>query len=104
VPSPMRSARVEVVPAVLAVAGLVVPLVGSGLAVWPLTLIWAGVLLAFAAWLLALRPRPQVAAVALVVALPILVVTAWEGGWWMLPAAVSQLWIELRKRDSPATP
>jgi hypothetical protein len=88
--------RVELIPAVLAVAGLAIPLIGSAWVVWPLTTAWAGSILAFAAWRTRFRPRRQTSALVLVIVLPILLLAAWEGSWWMIPAALAQLVIDAR--------
>ncbi len=93
--------RIELIPAALAVAGLAIPLIGSGGAVWPLTAAWAAIVVIFAVWRVRYGLGSRAPVVALVVALPILVLAGWEGGWWMIPAAVAQLVIDARAGDRP---
>ncbi len=91
--------RVELIPAALAVAGLGIQLVGSGWIVWQLTIVWVVILVSFAVLRIkfGLRGRPSVGV--LVIALPVLFLTAWEGGWGVIPAAVAQLVIDARMGD-----
>jgi hypothetical protein len=81
-------------PWVVALACLAVPLVGSGFVVWPAVLAWLWVLGAvFVAgrWL---RPDRTARVVFAVVALPLLVALAWEGGWYLIPSVVVWLAVE----------
>ena len=90
---------VRVVPWILALAGLAFPLVGTGFAVWPFTVGWLIALVV--GWLLGapmLPTRAHRIAAALVL-LPILVALAWEGGWWLIPADIAWLVIEVADRE-----
>lgn len=91
---------VWLLPWLLAWVGLVIPLVGSGFVIWfpiafwsvPLALAW----LASRRWL-GNSPRALRIAVALAL-LPILFITAWEGGWFLIPADLVWLAIEVADR------
>jgi hypothetical protein len=90
--------KVRLVPWILAVVGLAIPLVWSGFTLWLLVVLWLLVLVA--AWLTArvvIKTRGQRIGTALVL-LPILFVLAWEGGWWLIPADLAWLAIELIDR------
>jgi hypothetical protein len=91
--------RIELIPAALAVAGLTIPLVGSGWVVWPLTTVWAVIVILFAVWRIRFGLRSRTSVAVLVIALPILFLAGWEGGWWMIPVAVAQLVIDARVGD-----
>ena len=90
---------VRSVPWSLALVGLAIPLVGSGFVGLEIVVIW----LAFLglAWLFGrhlLTTRTQRIIVALV-ALPVLLVPlAWWGGWWLIPADLAWLAIEVLDR------
>lgn len=96
---------VRAVPWLLALAGLAIPLVGSGFVVWLFTVAW---LVALAvAWTVAraARPLPRDGQIVIAVALlPVLFVLAWEGGWWLIPADLAWLLIELADRRGPRPP
>jgi hypothetical protein len=84
----------RLLPWILALAGLVFPLVASTLAVWPVTASWV-VLLALV-WVAGRRLRlssGQQLGMALT-ALPVLFVLAWEGGWFLIPADLAWLIVE----------
>jgi hypothetical protein len=83
------------VPWLLALAGLLIPLVGSGFQVWPIVLVWLVVL--GMSWLLGapMLPTRRSRIVAAVVLLPVLFVLAFEGGWWLIPADLAWLAIEV---------
>jgi hypothetical protein len=89
------------VPWLLALAGLAVPLIGTRFVVWLPSVIWLIVLVVI--WLLARVPVPRnrgarvTTAVAL---LPILFLAAWEGGWYLIPADLAWLAIEVADRGS----
>ena len=83
-------------PWLAAIVGLVLPLVGSGFVVWPLTLIWLVVLVAIRA--VGPRAQPEGRSLRIAIAiglLPVLVLLGWEGGWWLIPADVAWLVVEL---------
>lgn len=88
--------RLAAIPWLLAIVGIAIPLVGSGFAVWPLSLVWLlllGVAGTLGRAMLADRRGLRIAlAVAL---LPALLVLAFEGGWWLIPADVAWLTTEL---------
>jgi hypothetical protein len=91
------------VPWLLALLGLAIPLVGSGFVVWQIVALWLA-FLGFA-WLFGrhlLTTRAQRIITALV-ALPVLILPlAWWGGWWLIPADLAWLAIEIldRPRES----
>ncbi len=89
-------ARVRSLPWLLALVGLSIPLIGSRFVVWPIVAAWLAALAI--AWLVArqTRPRHRGARIALALALlPVLFLLAWEGGWWLIPADLAWLVIEL---------
>jgi hypothetical protein len=84
------------IPATLTVLGLGVPLAASGGTFWPFTLGWfVGTLAVIALWAVVACSRFGRVALALivVVACPVL---AFEGGFFLLPAALALLVIEAR--------
>jgi O-antigen ligase len=90
---------VRIVPWLIAVAGLAVPLVASGFTVWPLTLVWLAVLALV--WLVgpSMVPTRTLRIVAAVVLLPVLFLLAFEGGWWLIPADLVWLAMEIADRS-----
>jgi hypothetical protein len=94
---------VRSVPWSLALVGLAIPLVGSGFVGWEVVVIWLA-FLSFA-WLFGRRllaTRAQRIITALV-ALPVLLVPlAWWGGWWLIPADLA--WLVIEVLDQPREP
>jgi hypothetical protein len=91
---------VRSVPWLLALVGLAIPLVGSGFVVWLPIAVWLVILALI--WFVgrATLSRDRTQRVALAVGLlPVLVLLAWEGGWWLIPADLAWLVIELADRD-----
>jgi hypothetical protein len=91
--------RVRIIPWLLAVAGLVIPYSQTPDA-WPFALAWFLVL--GVAWLIGRTietTRAQRMAAALIL-LPVLVLLAFEGGWWLIPADLAWLVIEALDRDA----
>lgn len=83
-------------PWLLAVVGLAIPLVGSGFVIWQLVVVWL-VILAFI-WVVGRHAIPRVKGARVAVAigvLPFLVAAAWVGGWWLIPADLAWLALEL---------
>lgn len=95
--------NVRTLPWLLALAGLAIPLVGSGFVVWPLVLVWLVFLMICWTLVRPLLPRERGPRIALALGLlPILFLTGWEGGWWLIPADLVWLAIELVGRDETA--
>ena len=98
--------KIRWLPWILALVGLAIPMIGSGFIGWPIVVVWLAILAAIW-WLRPLagadRNMRRVLGFA---AIPILILTAFEGGWYLLPAAGTWLVIELvappqsRPRDS----
>lgn len=91
---------VRLLPWLLAVVGLALPFVGSGFVVWFQIAFWS-IPLALA-WLthgslLSSSTRAFRIGVALVL-LPLLLITAWEGGWLLIPADLAWIAVELADR------
>ncbi len=89
-------------PWALALIGLAIPLVGSGFALWlPIT----GWLIALVALWLASRQFESTRQQRLggaVLLLPVLFLAGFMGGWWLIPADIA--WIAVEIADpSPAT-
>ena len=99
---------VRAVPWILALLGLAFPLVTIGFPVWPLVAVW--LILVGVLWFIGrfVLPRDRLLRVGLGVAvLPVLFLTFWEGGWWLIPADLAWLVIEWRDRglaERPAGP
>ena len=96
-----RTMNLRMLPWLLALVGLAVPLVGSGFALW----------LSIVAWLIALglvwvvgRGLPQTRRGQIgfaLVLLPFLFTTGYEGGWWLIPADLAWLVIQVADRGRP---
>lgn len=85
----------SLVPWVLALLGLAVPMLGSGFVGWPFALGWLGVL-AFVWLVRPIRGTDRSTALAMgVAAVAILVVLAFEGGLFLIPAVGAWLAITL---------
>ncbi len=98
----MHSRAIRAVPLLVAAVGLLVPLVASGGSVWPATLVWTGLVGAVS---LAEYGRPSGRRSRIrftLIALPILILAGWEGGWWLIPAALCQLAIDILGREDPS--
>jgi hypothetical protein len=89
---------IRAVPWILAVAGVLIPLIGSGFALWPFAVGWL-ILLALA-WAVgrSMLPTRTHRIAAAVIAIPVLLLLAWEGGWWMVPADIAWLAVSLAER------
>jgi peptidoglycan biosynthesis protein MviN/MurJ (putative lipid II flippase) len=95
--------NIRLLPWVLAIAGLALPLVGSGLALWAPIAGWVAALVAF--WVLGRSiesTRTQRLRLG-VVLLPILFLAAFEGGWWLIPADLAWIAVEWAHREEPET-
>ena len=93
----MRS-NARILPWLLALAGLGILLILSRMTVWVVVAIWAAglVLLWVAGRRLNLTPGQRL--VGAIVALPVLFLLVWEGGWFLIPADVAWLLVELADR------
>jgi hypothetical protein len=103
----VRSVRVGLgaVPWWLAIAGLLIALVASGFVTWPLVLLWSSVLALV--WFAggAMVPTRTARIVAGILLLPVLAwVLAFQGGWWLIPADLAWLAIEIADRDPRRLP
>lgn len=88
--------NIRAVPWIAALVGLAIPLVGGGLVGWPFVVAWLVIL--SLVWVVGRQARPRERGVRIalaVAALPILFLLAWEGGWWLIPADVAWLVIEV---------
>ena len=87
---------------ILALVGLASRMIGSGFIVWPIVVVWLAILAAIW-WLRPLagadRRTRRVLGFA---AIPILILTAFEGGWYLLPAAA--MWLVLEFVAPPQSP
>lgn len=88
-------------PWIIAAVGLAIPLVGSGLTLWIPLAGWAFGLVALWAVGRAIPTTQDQRLTAGLILLPILVVTAFEGGWWLIPADVAWIVVEWRSRSHP---
>jgi hypothetical protein len=95
----MNRTNLRRLPWLLAVAGVLVPLVGGGFATWPLAVVWF-VVLAVIRLIGRLPPARSDRIILAAVALPILFLLAFEGGWWQIPAVVAWLLIEVTDRPA----
>jgi hypothetical protein len=101
--------RVRWLPWLLALVGLAMPMIGSGFVGWPFVVAW---LVALAiAWVVTHQSQARHRGERITLALgllPILFLLGWEGGWWLIPADLAWLVIEVadrgRVRTSHGTP
>ena len=80
----------------LAILGIAVPLVGTGFAVWEWAVISAVALGAVILAARLLQPAPATRVFAGLVALPMLFLLAFEGGWYFIPAVIAKVAIDAR--------
>ena len=90
--------RVRNLPWLLAVVALGVLLIVTGFKVWPLVLIWLLALAALWAWSRQVKTTRTMRIFWSLVLLPVLFLLAFEGGWWLIPADLAWLAIELVDR------
>jgi hypothetical protein len=92
-------ARLRIVPWLLALVGLGVPLVGSGFTLWMPVLAWlAGLSLLWVVGRGVTSTRRQRLGSA-VLLLPLLLLSGYEGGWWLIPADAAWIVIEWTSDD-----
>jgi len=84
----------DTVPLTLALIGIAVPLVGSDFVVWPLSVLWLAVLGVVVMAVKWLHPPRSARVFWGLVALPLLFLLAWEGGWWLIPAGIAQIAVD----------
>jgi hypothetical protein len=105
-PEPVHGTQgwLRAVPWLVALAGLLIPLIGTGFQVWPIVLVWLIVLAL--GWLFGgpLLPRRSHRIAAAILLLPALVLLAFEGGWWLIPADLAWLAIEVADRRPERVP
>jgi hypothetical protein len=82
---------VNALPLILAVLGIAVPLVGSNFIVWQLSLLWLLVVVVVVLAVRRARPPRSTRVFWGLVALPMLFLLGWEGGWWLIPAVVAEV-------------
>jgi hypothetical protein len=88
-------------PWILALVGLAIPMIGGGFVGWPLVVAWLAILAAIR-WLRPLSGADRNMRRALGFAVvPILIVTGYEGGWYLLPAAATWLILEFVAPPQP---
>ena len=94
---------VRSIPWLLALVGLAIPLVASGFVIWPLVALWLAILALVWSLGRAGLARDRTLRVTLAVGLlPVLFLLAFEGGWWLIPADIAWLVIELVHRGETA--
>jgi predicted membrane protein len=96
--------RVRIVPWLLALVALAILLVVSSFRVLPLVLIWLLALALLWAWSRGVKTTRRSRIVGALVLLPILFLLAFEGGWWLIPADLAWLGIELIERRRTGMP
>ena len=97
---------VRSMPWILALVGLAIPLVSDGFVLWLLIANWlVGLALIWLVGRVA-PPRSRAASIAIAVGLlPVLLLLAFEGGWWLIPADLAWLTITVAdRRDVPREP
>ena len=92
------------VPWLIALAGLVIPLLGSGYVAWPIVLVWLLVLALIRVVGGALVPTRGHRIATAILVLPVLVLFGTLGGWWLIPADLAWLAIEVMDRGHVARP
>ncbi len=86
---------VRTIPWILAILGLAIPMIGSGFIGWPFAAFWL-VLLLIIWWVRPLGGVDRFTRLALGIAsIPILLIAGFEGGWYLLPAVIAWLAIEV---------
>ena len=94
---------VRSIPWLLALVGLAIPLVATGFVIWPLVALWLAILALVWSLGRAGLARDRTLRVTLAVGLlPVLFLLAFEGGWWLIPADIAWLVIELVDRGETA--
>jgi hypothetical protein len=88
------------VPIALAILGIGVPLIGSDFSVWGLALIWAIVIAFVIVGARLAKPTAPMRVFAGLVALTMLFLLAYEGGWWFIPAVLAKMAIDYRAARS----
>jgi hypothetical protein len=83
--------------------GLGTLLVVSGFRVWVLVAVWLAALAVVWVWGHGVRTTRTWRIAASLVLLPILFLLAFEGGWWLIPADLAWLAVELIDRRGPET-
>ncbi len=96
---------IRAVPWFLALLGLALALALGGFTIWPLIVIWLVILVVV--WLVGrfVLPRDRLLRVGFGIGLlPLLFLTFWEGGWWLIPADLAWVVIEWRNRGVERLP
>ena len=91
-------------PWLLALAGLAMPLLGSGYVAWPIALVWLLVLALIRLVGGALVPTRSHRIATAILVLPVLVLFGTLGGWWLIPADLAWLALSVADRDRPRAP
>jgi hypothetical protein len=95
--------NLRMVPWLVAVVALGILLVLSGFKVWPLVAAWLAALAVVWVWSHGVRTTRTWRIAASLALLPILFLLAFEAGWWLIPADVAWLAVELVERRGTAT-
>jgi hypothetical protein len=95
--------NLRLIPWLVAVVGLGTLLVASGFRVWVLVAVWLAALAVVWVWGHGVRTTRAWRIAASLVLLPILFLLAFEGGWWLIPADLAWLAIELIDRRGAET-
>ena len=95
--------NVRMIPWLLAVVALSILLVASGFRVWLPVAVWLAALAVAWVWGHGVRTTRISRIAAALVLLPILFLLAFEGGWWLIPADLAWLAIELIERRRTRT-
>lgn len=89
------SMEIRILPWLVALAGLAIPLVASGFAIWVAIVAWLAALSLTFILTRRLTTTTPLRIGAAILLLPLLFVLGWEGGWWLIPADLTWLAIEL---------
>ena len=88
--------NIRELPWLLALLGLMVPLVAGGLVLWPLVAAWLLILVLLRVLGGTVLPKDRRVRIGLAIAaLPLLVLLAFAAGWCLIPADVAWLVIEV---------
>lgn len=95
--------NLRIIPWLVALMALAFLLGVSRFVVWPLVLVWLLVLAVI--WIVSrsMTTTPEQRIGIALVLLPILFLLAFEGGWWLIPADLAWLAIELIERRRTGT-
>jgi len=97
--------NVRYLPWLVALIGLAIPLIGGSFDGWQFVLVWLVALALIFTFSRSIVATAWQQIIAALLVLPFLVVLGWVRGWWLIPADLTWLALEVRQlhADRPAT-